>query len=176
MNVGDGHVALYANRVSQSKCPSAHMSRFVTVPYRVLVAKSQILLPVALSHFDGIIDILDVHSIVGDVGHAPEATATLQVNRHGGRDTRPHLDTGTVLQTRLLNSMRGNLDVLPLQSWRAYRSIEHGNVVNEDILHNVDLPFVLSEGSNRDTVRAVAVQVLNEDVGRVGLERDTVYN
>jgi hypothetical protein len=54
------------------------------------------------------------------------------------------------------------------------RCIEHRDVVDENILDNVDFAGVLAQGANRDSVRAVAVQVLDEDVGAVGLECDTV--
>jgi hypothetical protein len=51
-----------------------------------------------------------------------------------------------------------------------YRCIEHGDVVDEDILHNVNLALVLSKRADGDAVGAVAVEVLDEDVGTIGLE------
>lgn len=55
-----------------------------------------------------------------------------------------------------------------------YRSIVHGDIRHEDVLHNVDFALVLAQGSDRDPVRAVAVQVLHDDIGAVGFERDAI--
>ena len=42
------------------------------------------------------------------------------------------------------------------------------------ILDNVDFAWILPNGANRDTVAAIAVHVLNQDLSAVGLEGDTV--
>lgn len=55
-----------------------------------------------------------------------------------------------------------------------YRCVEHRNVIDKDVLHNVDFVLVLAQRTNGDTVRAVAVEVLNNDVGAVGLEGNAV--
>ena len=55
-----------------------------------------------------------------------------------------------------------------------YRCVEHGDIVDEHVLYNVDFAGVLAQRADGDTVRAVAVQVLDEDVGAVGLECDAV--
>ena len=56
-----------------------------------------------------------------------------------------------------------------------YWGIEHWDVVDENILDDIDFVLVLAQGTNRDTLGAVAVEVLNDDVGAVGLEGNTVY-
>lgn len=55
-----------------------------------------------------------------------------------------------------------------------YRCVEHRNVVDKDVLDNVDFVLVLAQGTNGDTVGAVTVEVLNDDVGAVGLEGNAV--
>ena len=65
--------------------------------YGEFVAQSEVLLAVALGDFNGVVDVLDGHGVVGDVLHAARATATLQVGRQSRRDTGPDLDTSTVL-------------------------------------------------------------------------------
>lgn len=57
---------------------------------------------------------------------------------------------------------------------QTYRSIKHRDVVHIDILNDVNLILVLAERANRNAVGAIAVKVLNEDIGAVRLERDTV--
>lgn len=58
--------------------------------------------------------------------------------------------------------------------YNSYRCIVHGDVVDEDILHNVNLALVLTKGADGDAVRAIAVKVLDENVGTVGLEGHAV--
>jgi hypothetical protein len=55
-----------------------------------------------------------------------------------------------------------------------YRSIVHGDIVDKDVLDDVDFADVLAQRTDRDTVGAVAVQVLDEDVGAVWFEGDAV--
>lgn len=45
--------------------------------YRILIAKSQVALSVALGDFDSIVDIINVHGIISDVLHDARATAAL---------------------------------------------------------------------------------------------------
>lgn len=52
--------------------------------------------------------------------------------------------------------------------------VAHGNVPNENILDNVILPFVLAERPYGDAMRAVADQILDDHVGAVGLEGNTI--
>jgi len=115
-----------------------------------LVASSQVLLTIALSNFDCIVDIVDAHGIVGDVVHATFATTALEVAREGCRGAGPDFDAGAVA------------------------GVGHGDVVHEDVFYNIGLCGVLAERTNTDAVTAVALQVLNENVGGVGLEGDAV--
>lgn len=55
-----------------------------------------------------------------------------------------------------------------------YRGIEHGDVVDENVLDDIDFVLVLAQGTNGNTVRAIAVEVLNNNVGAVGLEGNAV--
>lgn len=50
----------------------------------------------------------------------------------------------------------------------------HVNVVDINVLNNVNLALVLAEAADRDAVTASTVQVLDNHVGCVGLERDAV--
>lgn len=51
--------------------------------YGVLIAQSEILLPIALSHLDSVIDVVNGHCVICDVLHTSQATATLEVGGHG---------------------------------------------------------------------------------------------
>lgn len=42
-------------------------------------------------------------------------------------------------------------------------------------MHNINLAWVLAQRANGDTVGAVAMKVLNQNVGNIGLERDTIF-
>jgi hypothetical protein len=53
-------------------------------------------------------------------------------------------------------------------------SVDHRDVSNVDVRHDIWYAVVLAQGSNGDTVRAIAVHVLDEGVGGVGLEGDAV--
>lgn len=57
---------------------------------------------------------------------------------------------------------------------KTHRSIEHRDVVDEHVFDNVDFAHILTQRSNGDSVGSVAVQVLHEDFGAVGLEGDAV--
>jgi hypothetical protein len=115
-----------------------------------LVACSQVLLTIALSNFNGVIDVVDTHGIVGDVVDASFATAALEVAGEGCGGAWPDFDAGAVA------------------------GVGHGDVVDEDIFYNVGFCGVLSERTDTDAVTAVALQVLHENVGGVGLEGDAV--
>lgn len=116
------------------------------------VAQRQVLLAVALRHLDRVVDVVDRHGVVGDVADAASASAALEVAGESGGRAGPDLDA------------------------RAVGGVGHGNVVDVDVLHDVDLTDVLAKGADRDTVAAIAVQVLYNHVGAVGLERDTVVS
>ena len=115
-----------------------------------LVASSQVLLAIALGDFNGVVDIVDAHGIVGDVVDAALATAALEVAGEGCGRAWPDFDASAVA------------------------GVGHGDVVDEDILDNVSLCGVLAKRADTDAVAAVAQQVLHEDVGGVGLEGDAV--
>lgn len=51
----------------------------------------------------------------------------------------------------------------------------HVDIVDINVLNNVNLALVLAETADRDAVTASAVQVLDNHVGRVGLEGDAVW-
>lgn len=57
----------------------------------------------------------------------------------------------------------------------SYRGIEHGDVINEDILYDVNLGPVLAQRANGNAVRSIAVEVLDGDVGAIGLERHAIW-
>jgi len=115
-----------------------------------LVAKSEVLLPVALGNFDGVVDVFDYHAIIRDVPDRTAATSTLKIAGKGGRSARPNLDT------------------------RAIGSIRHTDIVHVDVLNKVDLAGILAQATNTDAVAAVANQILHDNVGAVGLERNAI--
>lgn len=59
-------------------------------------------------------------------------------------------------------------------SVETYRCVEHGDVVDENVLNDIDLVLVLAQRANGDTMRAIAMKVLNNHVCGIGLERDAV--
>ena len=56
----------------------------------------------------------------------------------------------------------------------SHRSVEHGNVVYQHILNDVDLVRVLAKRPNRDTMRAIAVEILDQNFGAIWFEGDTI--
>lgn len=102
-----------------------------------LIASSQILLAVALCDFDGVVDVVDVHGVVGDVVDTAFAASALEVSRKCGGGAGPHFDAGAVA------------------------GVGHGDVVDEDVLYYVGLGGILAERSNTDAMTSVALQVLN---------------
>ena len=110
-----------------------------------------IVLSIALSNRDAVIDIVQPHAIVGHVSDRAGTTASLEVCRLLIERVGPDLDAST------------------------FGGVVHGDVANKNILHDVNAFGILSERSDRDAVSAVAGQVLNKDVGGVWLERDAIY-
>jgi len=115
-----------------------------------LIAKCQILLAVALSNLNRVVDIRNSHAVVCNVLNSTATASTLQVTRESGRSTRPDLDTRTV------------------------GSIRHADVVHVNVLDDINFAGVLAQRTNADTVATVANQVLNNDVGAVRLEGNTI--
>lgn len=105
---------------------------------------------VALRDFDGVVDVFDGHGVVGDVVDSSSAAAALEIARHGGLSAGPDLDAGTVA------------------------GVGHGDVVNKDVFYDISLCGILSERTDTDAVTAIAFQVLDQDVGAVGFERDAI--
>lgn len=118
--------------------------------YRMLEALFFIVLSVALSNRDAIVDVVQPHSIVGHVFDRAGTTASLEVCRLLVKRVGPDLDAST------------------------FGGVVHGDVANKDVLHDVNAFGILSEGSDRDTVSAVAGQVLDKNVCGVWLERDAI--
>lgn len=117
---------------------------------RELVAQRNVLLAVALSDFDGVIDIGNGHEVVGDVLDCAAATSTLEIAGESSWGARPDLDAGPV------------------------GGVGHADVVNVDVLDVVDLAGVLAETADADAMAAVAPEVLHNHVGAVGLEGNAV--
>lgn len=57
----------------------------------------------------------------------------------------------------------------------SYRCVEHGDVEDKHVLNNVDFALVLTQGANGNTVRAIAMKILDQNLGAIGLERNTVW-
>jgi len=115
-----------------------------------LVAKSQVLLTVALSNLNRVVDVGNSHAVIRNVLNGTTATSALQIAGESRRSTRPDLDTRTV------------------------RSIRHADVVHVDVLDDINFAGVLAQRTDTNTVAAVTDEVLNNDVGAVGLERNTI--
>jgi hypothetical protein len=115
-----------------------------------LIAQREVLLPVTLRDFNRIVDIGQHHAIVGDVLHGAASAASLQITAERSGRAGPDFDAGAVGR------------------------VAHGDVVYVDILYIVDFAFVLAKRTDGDAVAAVTLQVLDDDVGAVGLEGDAV--
>lgn len=111
-----------------------------------------IVLSVALSDRDAVVDIVQPHSIVGHISDRAGTTASLEVCRLLVERIRPNLDAST------------------------FGGVVHGDVADENVLHDINTLGILSERPDRDAVSAIARQVLNKDVGRVWFEGDAVCN
>jgi len=105
-----------------------------------------IVLSIALSDRDAVVDIVQPHAIVGHVSDRAGTTASLEVGRLLVECVGPNLDAG------------------------AFGGVVHGNVADENVLHDINAFGILSERTDRDAVCAVAGQVLNKNVGSVWLE------
>ena len=113
---------------------------------RKLVAKSQVLLAIALRDLDGIVDILDVHVLVRHVRNTTRTTTSLEIDGHCRWRSRPDLDASPI------------------------GSVVHADIVYVDVLHDVDFPGILAQGAHRDAVGAIAMQVLYQNLGTVWFE------
>jgi hypothetical protein len=114
------------------------------------MAKSQVLLSVALRDLNRVVHVVNLHAVIGDVPHATQTTSALEIAGHGGQSTGPDLDARTI------------------------RGVGHANVVDVNVLDVVDCAGVLAEGTDTNAVAAVADEVLDDDVCAVGLERDAI--
>jgi hypothetical protein len=109
-----------------------------------------VLLPIALRNRNGAIIVHVTKQIIRHVSHAAQPSATVQERLETRLDTRPNLDPRPVARV-------GETDVVDVQ-----------------ILHNIRLIGVLTKGTNADAVRADTCQILDNDVGAVGFERDAI--
>lgn len=117
---------------------------------RKLVANRLFLLPIALCNCDSPVVVIVVKSVIRHVPHAAQTTTSVQQILERGLNTGPDLDACRVA------------------------GVGHGDVVDVQVLDNVGLPFVLAQRPDADPVRPSAVEVLHNDVGAIGLERDAV--
>ena len=92
--------------------------------YRMLEALFLIVLSVALSDSNAVIDVVQPHAIVSHVPDRAGTTASLKVCRF------------------LVESVRPNLDA------SAFGGVVHGDITDEDILHDVNAFGILSERSD----------------------------
>lgn len=118
----------------------------------MLKALFLIVLTVALSDGDTIVDIVQPHAVIRHISDRARAATSLQVGRLLAKVIRPDFDAGT------------------------FRRVVHRYVADEDVLHDVNAFGVLTERSDRDAVRAVARQILHKDVRGVRLEGDAIWN
>lgn len=119
-------------------------------PHRILIAEGQVFLPVALGQFNGPVVVGVEKSIVGHVVYIARAAAAVEIALEIRVNARPHLDA------------------------RAIGGIGHGGIVNVDVLYDIKLLDVLAQRPNRDAMRAIAVEALDNDVGAVGLKGNAV--
>lgn len=57
---------------------------------------------------------------------------------------------------------------------KTYSCVVHRGIEDVDIFHNIELPLILPERANRDTMRAVTPHILHQNVGAIRLERHTI--
>ena len=115
-----------------------------------LVAKSQVLLTIALSNLNRVVDVRNSHAVVRNVLNSTTTASTLKITGESGRSTRPDLNARTV------------------------GSIRHADVVHVNVLDNINFAGILAQRTNTNTMATVADQVLNNDVGAVRLERNAI--
>ena len=111
-----------------------------------------VLLSITLSDGDGIVVVLMVETIIRHVLDPSETTTSVKKALELGLNTGPNLDSSAIT------------------------SIGHGDVVDIQVLHNVGLALVLAEGADTNSMGAIADEVLDDDIGTVGLEGDTVWD
>jgi hypothetical protein len=87
---------------------------------RKLIAQRNILLPIALRDFDGVVDVRKHHGVVGDVLDGAQAAASLEVAGECGCGAGPDFDAGAV------------------------RGVGHADVVDVYVLDVVDFSRVLA--------------------------------
>jgi hypothetical protein len=89
---------LYMDCKVVSRLPnSKYVTRVISNTYGIFIAKSQVLLTIALGHLDGVVDIINGHSVVGNVLHQARSAATLEISRERRGYTGPDFDASTVL-------------------------------------------------------------------------------
>lgn len=88
----------------------------------------------------------------------------MQVGGHGRGDARPDFDASAVLYDLVSAGIcQDGID-------STYRSIEHGDVVDKDILHNVYFVLVLAQGTDGNAVGTVAMKILHKNFRAVRFE------
>lgn len=116
----------------------------------VLVADGLVLRTIALSNGNSVAVVLVVEQITSHVLDAtrPRTTSAVKVILEETLNIGPDLDSSSAT------------------------SIGHGGVVDVKVLNAVSLVLVLSKGTDADAVGTIADEVLNNNIGAVGLERD----
>jgi hypothetical protein len=61
--------------------------------------KSEVRLPIALVYFNGVVDVVDNHAIVGYVLYVSIAATTLEITGQCAGSVGPDFDAGTILKT-----------------------------------------------------------------------------
>lgn len=119
----------------------------------MLIASRLIVSKIALSQFNSPVVVTVLHAIVG---HVPDpATAAASV---GGvaNCSRSDFDTRAILTSQLLSSSQ--------EWWRiTYRSVVQGSIVDQNILHDINLADILAERTDGDTMGTIAVEILARD-------------
>ena len=129
-----------------------------------LQAERQILLSVALVNFDGVVHVVDDHSVVCDVVHSAITTTSLQVTAEGCWGVWPDFDACSVLDH--VSNAFAFFFFLKF----SYRGIMKRGVVDIDILDDIVCADVLAKGADRNAVRTVAEHVLDKNIGAIWFE------
>ena len=127
-----------------------------------LQAERQVLLSVALINLDGVVHVVDDHSVVRDVVHSAITTTSLQVTAESCWGVWPDLDACSVLDHVS--------DEFLICLGFSYRGVVKRCVVDIDILNDIVCADVLAKGADRNTVGTVAEHVLHKYIGTVWLE------
>lgn len=104
------------------------MSHINLCTHRKHVAQGLVALPVALRNLNIVVCVVIVDLVVSHILDAAETTAAVEKILELGLNARPDFDSCAVA------------------------GIGHGDIIDEDILDNVHLAFVLPQGANTDTV------------------------